>query len=169
MWDSPILRDSLVLPRFAPPSSFVEVCPTTVQVCTRSGSDTIIVTTRHKHATVLKQHLATNELPTTKLKSTSLGYLSSQVLILINLSIHVDLYDVGRWKLLHSRLLDLLASAAALVGCYNSHPLRFATSSSPSLPIMCPRISPVFCRCGIRLYSTRRCGIRLYSRTSSPS
>ena len=169
MWDSPILKDFLSLLRFAPPLPSVEVSPTTVQVCTRSGSDTIIVTTRHKHATVLKQHLATNELPTTKLKSTSLGYLSSQVLILINLSIHVDLYDVGRWKLLHSRLLDLLASAAALVGCYNSHPLRFATSSSPSLLIMCPKISPMFCWCGIRLYSTHRCGIRLDSWTLSHS
>ena len=94
MWDSPILKDFLSLLRFAPPSPSVEVCPTTVQGCTRSGSDTIIVKTRHKHATVLKQHLATNELPTTKLKSSSLGYLSSQVFILINLSIHMNLYDV---------------------------------------------------------------------------
>ena len=116
MWDSPILKDFLSLLRFGPPSPSVEVCPTTVQVCTRSGSDIIIVTTRHKHAAVLKQHLATNELPTTKLKSSSLGYLSSQVLILINISIHMNLYDVGHWKLLHSRLLDLLASAACFGG-----------------------------------------------------
>ena len=107
------IRGLLLIPRFAPPSPSVEVCPTTIQGCTQSGSDTIIVTIRHKHAAVLKQHLATNELPTTELKSSSLGYLSSQVLILINLSIHMNLYDVGHWKLLHSRLLDLLASAAA--------------------------------------------------------
>ena len=75
-----------------------------------------IVTTRHKHATVLKQRLAINELLTTKLKSSSLGFLSSHLLILINLSIHMNLYDVGQWKLLHSRLLDLLASAACFGG-----------------------------------------------------
>ena len=37
----------------------------------------VIVTIRHKYAAILKQHLATNELPTTKLKSSNLGYLSS--------------------------------------------------------------------------------------------
>ena len=46
--------------------------------------DKVFVTTRHKHTAVLKQHLATNELPTTKLKSSSLGFLSSQVFILID-------------------------------------------------------------------------------------